>query len=198
MERLLGIGVSAGVAVGRAVVLSQPADVVRFPVPEGRIERELSEIARAVEQSRRQLVDIRGHLAAGPARDLAPLFDAQLLMLDDPLLVGRARRIVADEHVNATWAVHCAYQELRQLFQAMEDPYLRDRETDIADVAGRIQMNLRHRGSGLRALLEEIEEPAILVADGLTASLAAQLDWSRVRGVTTDAGSRTYHTAILV
>jgi phosphotransferase system enzyme I (PtsI) len=197
VERLSGIGVSPGVAVGRAVVLTQPTDVVRFPVPQARIDRELDEITRAVEQSRQQLVDIRARLASGPARDLAPLFDAQLLMLDDPLLVGRARNIVHGEHVNAAWAVHRAYQELRGLFHSMEDPYLRDRETDIADVAGRLQMNLRHRGTSLRELLREIDEPAILVADELTASLAAQLDWSRVQGFATDAGSRTYHTAIL-
>jgi len=197
VEHLKGIGVSPGVAVGRAVILTQPADVVRFPVPAGRVARELEEIDRAVDESRQQLVDIRGRLASGPARDLAPLFDAQLLMLDDPLLVGRARAIVSAEHVNAAWAVHRAYQELRRLFSSMEDPYLRDRETDIADVAGRLKMNLRHRGTSLRQRLSEIDEPAILVADELTASLAAQLDWTRVLGFATDAGSRTYHTAIL-
>ncbi|MEZ5285433.1 MAG: phosphoenolpyruvate-utilizing N-terminal domain-containing protein [Vicinamibacterales bacterium] len=193
MERLSGIGVSPGVAVGRAVVLAQPSHVVRFPVLPSRVPRELAEIERAVEESRHQIADIRGRLSQGPARDLAPSFDAQLLMLDDPLLVGRARQVVEDEHVNAVWAVHRAYQELRQLFRTMEDPYLRDRETDVADVAGRLQMNLRHHGSGLRDLLREIDEPAILVADELTASLAAQLDWSRVKGFATDAGSHVPH-----
>ncbi|MGE0460075.1 MAG: phosphoenolpyruvate--protein phosphotransferase [Vicinamibacterales bacterium] len=197
MERLTGIGVSPGVAVGRAVVLTQPSEVVRFPIPAQRVERELAAIEQAVEQSRRQLQDIRARLASGPARDMAPLFDAQLLMLDDPLLVGRARQIVRDERVNAAWAVHRAYEEVRQHFNAMEDPYLRERETDVADVAGRLRMNLRHRGVGLRELLSEIDGPSILVADELTASLAAQLDWTRVQGFATDAGSRTYHTAIL-
>ncbi|MCC7034943.1 MAG: phosphoenolpyruvate--protein phosphotransferase [Acidobacteria bacterium] len=197
MERLTGIGVSPGVAVGRAVVLTQPSEVVCFPIPPERVDRELAAIAHAVEQSRRQLQDIRARLASGPARDMAPLFDAQLLMLDDPLLVGRARQIVGDERVNAAWAVHRAYEEVRQHFAAMEDPYLRERETDLADVAGRLRMNLRHRGVGLRELLREIDGPSILVADELTASLAAQLDWTRVLGFATDAGSRTYHTAIL-
>jgi phosphotransferase system enzyme I (PtsI) len=197
MERLNGIGVSPGVAVGRAVVLAQPAQVFRFPVPPERVEREVGAIEQARAQSRQQLTDIRARLAEGPARDLAPLFDAQLLMLDDPLLVGRAQQIVRDERVNASWALHRAYEELRQLFGTMEDAYLRERETDVADVAGRLRMNLQHRGSGLRELLQEIEGPSILIADELTASLAAQLDWSRVQGFAVDAGSRTYHTAIL-
>jgi len=197
VQRLTGIGVSPGVAVGRAVVLTQPSEVVRFPIPAEREERELAAIEHARDLSRRQLQDIRARLASGPARDMAPLFDAQLLMLDDPLLVGRARQIVREERVNAAWAVHRAYEEVRQHFAAMEDPYLRERETDVADVAGRLRMNLRHRGASLRELLNEIDGPSILVADELTASLAAQLDWTRVQGFATDAGSRTYHTAIL-
>jgi phosphotransferase system enzyme I (PtsI) len=197
MERLTGIGVSPGIAVGRAVVLTQPAEVFRFPVPPERVAREVQAIEQAREQSRQQLSDIRARLAEGPARDLAPLFDAQLLMLDDPLLVGRAQQIVRDEHVNAAWALHRSYEELRRLFGDMEDPYLRERQTDVADVAGRLRMNLQHRGAGLRDLLKEVEGPSLLVADELTASLAAQLDWSRIQGFAVDAGSRTYHTAIL-
>lgn len=197
MERLTGIGVSPGVAVGRAIVLVHPDDVVCYPVAPGRIDREVSAIEQAREQSRRQLRDIGERLATGPARDLAPLFDAQILMLDDPLLVGRAIDIVRNERVNASWALHRAYEELRQVFGAMDDPYLRERETEIADVAGRLRMNLGHRGAGLRELLQDVEGPSILVADELTASLAAQLDWTRVQGFATDAGSRTYHTAIL-
>jgi len=197
MERLTGIGVSPGVAVGRAVVLAQPAEVFRFPVPPERVEREVGAIDQAREQSRRQLADIRARLAEGPARDLAPLFDAQLLMLEDPLLVGRAQQIVRDERVNAAWALHRSYEELRRLFGSMEDPYLRERETDVADVAGRLRMNLQHRGADLRELLKELDGPSILIADELTASLAAQLDWTRVQGFAVDAGSRTYHTAIL-
>jgi phosphotransferase system enzyme I (PtsI) len=179
------------------VVLAQPSEVFRFPVLADRVEREVGAIELARDQSRQQLADIRARLAAGPARDLAPLFDAQLLMLEDPLLVGRAQQIVRAERVNAGWALHRAYEELRRLFRDMEDPYLRDRETDVADVVGRLRMNLQHRGAGLRDWLLEVEGPSILIADELTASLAAQLDWTRIQGFAVDAGSRTYHTAIL-
>jgi phosphotransferase system enzyme I (PtsI) len=79
----------------------------------------------------------------------------------------------------------------------MEDEYLRERENDVADVAGRLRMNLRHGTRGPRDLLSELDGPSVLIADELTASVAAQLDWTRVQGFSTDAGSRTYHTAIL-
>ena len=197
MERLTGIGVSSGVAVGRAVILTQRTEVMRFPIPHDRVDREVKALHTARDQSRRQLQDIRARVSQGPGSELAALFDAQILMLDDPMLIGRAEEIVRTERVNAAWAVHRAYADLYQLFSSMEDPYLRERENDVADVAGRVRMNLRHGAKGPRELLSQIDGPAVLIADELTASVAAQLDWSRVQGFATDAGSRTYHTAIL-
>ena len=197
MERLSGIGVSAGVAVGRAVILTQRTEVMRFPIPPDRVEREVQALYAACDRSRRQLQDISARVSQGPGSELAALFDAQILMLDDPMLVGRAEDIIRTERVNAAWAVHRAYQGLYELFSSMEDPYLRERENDVADVAGRLRMNLRHGATGPRELLSQIDGPSILIADELTASVAAQLDWSRVQGFATDAGSRTYHTAIL-
>jgi phosphotransferase system enzyme I (PtsI) len=197
MERLTGIGVSPGIVVGRAVILTQRTEVMRFPIPPDRVEREVTALLAARDQSRQQLKDISARVAQGPGSELAALFDAQILMLDDPMLIGRAEEIIRSERVNAAWAVHRAYESLYQMFSAMEDPYLREREGDVADVAGRLRMNLRHGASGPRELLSQIDGPSVLIADELTASVAAQLDWSRVQGFATDAGSRTYHTAIL-
>ena len=197
MERLTGIGVSPGVVLGRAVVLTQRTEVMRFPIPPERVEQEVAALLRSQAASRQQLQDIKARVEHGPGGELAALFDAQLLMLDDPMLVGRAESIVRAERVNAAWAVHRAYEELYHVFRSMEDPYLRERETDVADVAGRLRLNLRHGAKGPKELLSEVDGPSVLIADELTASVAAQLDWSRVQAFATDAGSRTYHTAIL-
>ena len=197
MDRLTGIGVSGGVAVGRAVILTQRTEVMRFPIPPDRVDKEVQALHAAREQSRQQLQDISVRVAQGPGSELAALFDAQILMLDDEMLIGQAEKIIRTERVNAAWAVHRAYEGLFELFSTMEDPYLRERENDVADVAGRLRMNLRHGARGPKELLSQIDGPSILIADELTASLAAQLDWTRVQGFATDAGSRTYHTAIL-
>jgi phosphotransferase system enzyme I (PtsI) len=197
VERLTGIGVSPGVVLGRAVVLTQRTEVMRFPIPPERVEQEVAALLGAQAASKQQLQDIKSRVEHGPGSELAALFDAQLLMLDDPMLVGRAETIVRTERVNAAWAVHRAYEELYHVFRSMEDPYLRERETDVADVAGRLRLNLRHGAKGPKELLSQVDGPSILIADELTASVAAQLDWSRVQAFATDAGSRTYHTAIL-
>src|SRR2546427_3322575 len=196
MRRLTGIGVSPGVVSGRAVILIQRAQVLRYQIVAGRVEPELRRLERSREQSREQLVAIRARVARRRP-EMAALFDAQLLMLDDPMLVPRAADIVREQRVNAEWAVQQVFQEFSGVFDEVADPYLRERRGDVADVIGRLRMNLRHGLEAPRDLLRELDESSVLVADELTPSIAAQVDWTKVRGFATDAGSRTYHTAIL-
>ncbi|MDE3154792.1 MAG: phosphoenolpyruvate--protein phosphotransferase [Acidobacteriota bacterium] len=197
MERLTGIGVSGGIATGRAVVLMQGARAIRFRIPAAQVATELAALAAARERSRRQLQEIRARVAETRGGELAALFDAQLLMLDDPMLLTRAEAIVRDQQVNAEWAVQQVFEDLGSVFDAIEDPYLRERKGDLADVIGRLRLNLRSGLGTPRDLLNAIDGPCVLVCDELTPSVAAQVDWGKVQGFATDAGSRTYHTAIL-
>ena len=197
MERLKGIGVSSGVAIGPALVAIQRTQVIRFPIAPDRVARELSALDRARARSHEQLVQIRERIAKVKGTELAAIFDAQLLMLDDPMLVGRAATVVCEERVNAEWAVQRALDEIAAIFNDVKDPYLHERKGDLHDVAGRLRMNLRDEKGGARDLLQDLDAPCVLIADELTPSVVAQLDWTRIRGFATDAGSRTYHTAIL-
>ena len=197
MERLKGIGVSSGQTVGAALVAIQRTQVIRFPVPADRVARELSTLDGARVRSQDQLRQIRERIAAQKGADLASIFDAQILILDDPLLLGRASTIVREERVNAEWAVQRAVDELAEVLNDVADPYLRERKGDLQDVAGRLRMNMRGEKGGIRGLLGDLDTPCVLIADELTPSVVAQLDWDRIGGFATDAGSRTYHTAIL-
>jgi phosphoenolpyruvate-protein phosphotransferase (PTS system enzyme I) len=196
MQRLKGIGVSPGVVAGRAVILIQRAQVLRYRIVTSRIEHELRRLDDSCAASREQLLDIRARVAQRRP-ELASLFDAQLLMLDDPMLVPHAADVVREQHVNAEWAVQQVFDEFSAVFDEVADPYLRERKGDVADLVGRLRMNLRQGVSMPRDLLREVDEASVLIADELTPSLAAQVDWTKVRGFATDAGSRTYHTAIL-
>ena len=196
MQRLTGIGVSPGVVSGRAVILIQRAQVLRYQIAQRRVDHELRRLDESRVRSREQLVDIRARVAKR-LPEMASLFDAQLLMLDDPMLVPRAADIVRDQRVNAEWAVQQVFHEFSAVLDEVADPYLRERTGDVADLVGRLRMNLRQGVSTPRDLLRELDEASVLIADELTPSLAAQVDWTKVRGFATDAGSRTYHTAIL-
>jgi phosphotransferase system enzyme I (PtsI) len=197
VQRLTGIGVSSGVALGPALVAIQRTQVIRFPVGPDGVARELTALERARQRSREQLEQIRDRVASARGAELAAIFDAQILMLDDAILVDRAAAVVRDERVNAEWAVQRALDEAATFFDDVDDPYLRERKGDLHDVAGRLRMNLREEKGGTRDRLQDLDEPCVLIADELTPSVVAQLDWSRIKGFATDAGSRTYHTAIL-
>src|SRR4051794_3599641 len=196
MQRLKGIGVSPGVVAGRAVLLIHRAQVLRYHIPPARIAHELARLDESRVRSREQLVDIQARVAQRRP-ELSSLFDAQLLMLEDPMLLPRAADIVSEQRVNAEWAVQQVFHEFSAVFDEVADPYLRERKGDVADLVGRLRMNLRKNVSTPRDLLRELDESSVLIADELTPSIAAQVDWTKVRGFATDAGSRTYHTAIL-
>ncbi|MGE3707816.1 MAG: phosphoenolpyruvate--protein phosphotransferase, partial [Vicinamibacterales bacterium] len=171
--------------------------VLRYRIAPERVEHELERLEQGRSRARAQLQDIRASVAQRRGPELAAIFDAQLLMLDDPLLVPRAAELVRDQRVNAEWAVQQVFEEFGRLFDDIVDPYLRERKGDVADLVGRLKMNIRLGLQTPRDLLREVDEASVLIADELTPSLAAQVDWSKVRGFATDAGSRTYHTAIL-
>jgi phosphoenolpyruvate-protein phosphotransferase (PTS system enzyme I) len=196
MRSLKGIGVSPGIVIGRAVILIHRSQVLRYQIPASRVEHEWQRLQTSRERSREQLEAIRVRMEKRRP-ELASLFDAQLLMLDDPMLVTRVGDIVREQRVNAEWALQQVLHEFNQLFEEVSDAYLRERNGDVADLVGRLRANLRREAATPRELLRELDESSVLIADELTPSLAAQVDWSRVRGFATDAGSRTYHTAIL-
>ena len=197
MERLTGIGASPGVALGPALVAVQRDQAVRFTIPSRQVSAEVEAFAQARLRSKEQLVQIRARMLSARAGELVALFDAQLLMLDDPLLINRTIAIIRETCANGEWAIQQAVSEVASVLDGAADPYLRERKGDLHDVAGRLSMNLREDSGGVRALIHQLDRPCVLIADELTPSVVAQLDWTRVAGFATDAGSRTYHTAIL-
>jgi phosphotransferase system enzyme I (PtsI) len=193
-----GVGVSPGLATGRAIVAQQQARDIRYRIAHSAVDRERQRLKQARDRARTELADIRDRVsqAAGPGH--ASLFEAQILMLDDPLFAGRAESLIKTDRLNAEWAVRRASDELTQLFDASEDELLRERKGDLADVVGRVERSLRPGGTELLQLVRELEPPLVIVADELPPSVAAQVDWSRVSGLAMDAGSPTHHTIILV
>ncbi len=197
MQRIAGIGASPGIVAGRAVILIQREQVLRYRLPQSRVSTEIARLAASRDLARQQLSEIRNSVSRRHGSDLASMFDAQLLMLDDQKLVPRAEELVRTQRVNAAWAIQRVFDEFSAVFDDIHDEYLRERKGDIADLAGRLKMNLRPGAAIPRDLLKELDEASVLVADELPPSIAAQVDWNKVRGFATDAGSRTYHTAIL-
>jgi phosphotransferase system enzyme I (PtsI) len=191
-----GIGVSPGVAVGPALVIERESrPLVRLRLSPESVEPECERFLRAVEASRVQLSGIKERLAHDVGSAHGYIFDAHLLMLDDPLFRDRALAVVREDHVNAEWALRTVAEELHGRFARLADDYIRERGTDLDDVVGRVLLNLG--GAGDAPTLARLPGSFVLVAGGLAPSEAAELDWKRVLAVATDEGSATYHTSIL-
>jgi phosphotransferase system enzyme I (PtsI) len=195
--RLTGIAVSQGLAWGPAALLLQRHVAVRYAIAAGRVEKEMARLDQAREATARQLHTIHARVSQAAGADLASLFEAQLLMLDDHMLVPRARSIIGVDRVNAEWAIDRAFDEFCEVFVDVGDAYLRERRGDVADVVGRLRRNLLPASAGAGRLLVDLDAPAILVADDLAPSVAAHLDRGVILGLAIETGSRTHHTAIL-
>ena len=193
---LKGTGVSPGIAVGMSLLVEHDvAPVFRLLVPPEDVEAEVVRLTRAIEASARQLQAIKERMSREVGVPHAYIFDAHLLMLEDPLLRDRAVAIIREEHVNAEWSLRMVAEQLHALFDAFQDEYLRERSTDLDDVLGRIQLNLA--GTADAPSLSRLPGRFVVVASGLSPSEAAGLDWERVVAIATDVGSSTYHTAII-
>jgi phosphotransferase system enzyme I (PtsI) len=198
MTRLRGRGASPGIAVGRAVVLVREARQVRYRLASSGVDRERQRLRTARERTRAQLEEISSRMSRTLGQAQAAIFAAQMLMLDDPLLSGRADELVRAERINADWAIERAVDEIKRALAREGDAWTSERAGDVADVAGRLQRNLRRGADVLAVPVHELEPPLILVADDLPPSVAAQIDWTRVRGLVSDLGSPTQHSVILV
>ena len=193
---LRGTGVSAGVAVGKALVVEREAGpVFRLSLAPEQIAGEVARLEAALAESAAQLRAIKERLSREVGAPHAYIFDAHLLMLGDPLLHARALEVVREQAVNAEWALRTVSESLHARFRDLSDAYLRERSTDLDDVIGRVQLNLR--GAPGAPSLSRLPEPVVLVAGDLRPSEAAELDWDRVLAIVTDVGSSTYHTAII-
>jgi phosphotransferase system enzyme I (PtsI) len=193
---LTGIGVSPGIAVGPVLIVErEDVPVVRLRLPADAVEAEADRFLRAVAASSEQLAGIKERLARDAASPHGYIFDAHLLMLEDPLFKDRALSVIREDHVNAEWALRTIADELHGRFARLADDYFRERSTDLDDVLGRVLLNLR--GAGDAPSLRHLPGSFVLVAAGLAPSEAAELDWERVLAVATDEGSATYHTSIL-
>lgn len=198
MRRFTGRGVSPGVVVGRAVVALREASRVRYRIATSGVDRERQRLRVARQRTRQELEEISVRLSRSVGEAQASIFAAQLMMLDDPLLVRRTDDLIRTERINAEWALDQVVAELRQGVSGEADAWVRDHIADVADVGGRLQRNLGHATDQLERLIRDLEPPLVLVTDELPPSVAAQLDWTRLAGLVTDVGGPTNHTMILM
>ncbi len=191
--RRYGLGVSAGVAFGRAYLIGR--DTLKAPrhhIEVEDVDTEIARLHRAIAASDKQLAKVKEKLANESESDYH-IITAHQLMLHDEHLVGASIGYIRDDQINAEWGLRRAFDDIRKAFDAIEDEYLRERRSDIEFVYERVLKNLLGRDMG------PLNPPpdAIVVAYDLSPADTSLLHKSAVSGLITDAGGKTSHTAII-
>ena len=186
-----GTPISDGIALGvlrqyHAIQPRVPDDLTENPEQEWqRVERALKATHQAIQT---EYLKIRSAV-----KDAADIFEAHLVLLDDPVLLEKTKQRIYQERLNALKAWKVSIDDIEQSYLALDDPYLRQRAADVRDVGNQVLRQL----SGAAAAKIELEQPVILLARELTPSQTAQLDMRNVLGMMTQIGGATSHSAIL-
>ncbi len=193
-EMLKGIATSDGVAVAKAYLLVQP-DLSFNKTSVEDTDAEATRLDDALAKSTEELQAIRDKAAQSLGEAEAQVFDAHLMVLSDPEMVGQIKQNIQDNKVNAEAALKEVTDMYISMFEAMDDnAYMQERAADIRDVAKRI---LAHLLGVTLPNPSMINEEVIVVAHDLTPSDTAQLDRTYVKAFVTDIGGRTSHSAIM-
>jgi phosphotransferase system enzyme I (PtsI) len=195
---LSGIAVSRGIAIGKARVLQHgQLDIAEYVLPLKHIDNEIARFNHALEMAREQLRIIRTQIPEHTPQDIAAFIDTHLLMLQDEALSSAPVALIRQHRCNAEWALKLQQDALVQVFDAMEDPYLRTRRDDVEHVVRRVQQILLREEQQSGALESDKDEPRIILAVDLAPSDMVLLNNRNLAAIVTERGGPLSHTAIL-
>ncbi len=187
-----GIAASKGYAIGEVSLQKKKEYTTSIEYIEDP-EAEAASFEEAIALSKQQLEELKERTSKAIGDEEAEIFEAHLMLLEDPELIGAIQVEIRENKVSAVSATCRVTERFLAIFAEMEDEYLRERAADIKDVTDRLIANL----SGASTDLKIMKENTIVVAHDLTPSDTASLDRSKVIGFLTDIGGRTSHSAIM-
>jgi phosphotransferase system enzyme I (PtsI) len=193
--RLRGIGVSPGIGMGE-VSLSERVVFTsrREAIAAGQVDDELKRLRRAIERTKGELVRIKTDIKDKMGEEHAIIFEAHLLILEDPSLLSGLEKVISEDKVRSEWALSRTNARYEKVFEAINDEYFKQRKSDISDVLAKIYRNLERK----KEKKELPDRLKVLVAHELLPSEAAtSLSRKNVLAVALDVGGQTSHTAIL-
>jgi phosphoenolpyruvate-protein phosphotransferase (PTS system enzyme I) len=192
-----GTAASPGIVIGPAHVVSwERPRVPHQTIGADQVDAEIARFREARAATRERILEIQQQTAdrLGPVE--AQIFEPQLMMLEDSDLVDDVEEYIRDNHISAARALELRMLEFQSQWRKMGHPMIMDRLNDLVDIETRMARHLLGIDEP-DGLLDDIDQPVILVGRDFTPSLTVQLDPARILGLATDAGTRTSHSAIL-
>ncbi|HDG3937473.1 TPA: phosphoenolpyruvate--protein phosphotransferase [Staphylococcus aureus] len=195
MSKLIkGIAASDGVVIAKAYLLVEPDLTFDKNEKVTDVEGEVAKFNGAIEASKVELTKIRNNAEVQLGADKAAIFDAHLLVLDDPELIQPIQDKIKNENANAATALTDVTTQFVTIFESMDNEYMKERAADIRDVSKRV---LSHILGVELPNPSMIDESVVIVGNDLTPSDTAQLNKEFVQGFATNIGGRTSHSAIM-
>ncbi len=193
-----GIGVSGGIAIGRAHLVSNALlEVVHYQLPQHLVDDEIKRFDDAINTVKKDLEVIRNSLSKNAPAELSAFIGTHLMMLADKSLSEIPKELIRKEQCNAEWAIKQQMDDIVAQFEAIEDAYLRERQHDVVQVVERvIKVLLGHPAPG-QTKIKQNENAVILVAHDISPADAIQFKQHNFAAFITDVGGVTSHTAIL-
>ena len=194
---LHGIGVSGGIAIGRAQLVSHATlEVAHYSITAERVPAEIERLTQAIQAVQKELEGLHGAMTTGDApAEFGAFLDVHWMILTDPTLSESAKRIIAEQRCNAEWALTQQMAVLVEQFDSIEDPYLRERRADVVQVVERVLKVLLGKPGAVPAA--NAEEQTIVVAHDLSPADVIQFKSHHFAAFLTDLGGATSHTAIV-
>ncbi|HJT51794.1 MAG TPA: phosphoenolpyruvate--protein phosphotransferase [Nitrosospira sp.] len=195
---LHGVGVSGGIAIGRAHLASYAAlEVAHHLVPQDQLNNEIARLDTAFTAVREELDALHDTVVSGPAAaEYGAFLDLHRMILDDPTLSTAAKAYISQNQCNAEWAITQQMGVLMAQFEEIEDPYLRERKTDVVQVVERVlKVLLGH--PGYVPVPQKRDGDSVLVAHDLSPADVLQYKQYAFTAFLTDQGGLTSHTAIV-
>ena len=194
---LHGIGVTGGIAIGRAQLVSHATlEVAHYTIRADQVPAEIARLTQAIHAVQKELEGLHGAMTSGDApAEFGAFLDVHWMILTDPTISETPKRMIAELLCNAEWALTQQMGVLVDQFDTIEDPYLRERRADVVQVVERVLKVLLGRPGAVRA--SNAEEQTILVAHDLSPADVIQFKTHHFAAFLTDLGGVTSHTAIV-
>ena len=188
-----GIGASSGIALAKALVVKNEEIIITKKIIED-VEQELNKFNEALALSKKDLELMKDKVAKEIGESEAEIFEMHIMLLEDHGFNQKVIDKIRDDKCNADFALNEIKEEYVQMFESMDNEYMKERALDIKDIS---QRTIRHLLKVKTVDLSNLKEDVILIVEDLTPSDTATMDKSKVKGFITKVGGRTSHTAIM-
>ncbi len=190
-----GTAASQGIVIGPAYVINKRmANIQKEQIPATKVEEEIDRLKKAVEKTKMEILSIKEKIIYDIGNSEADIFNAYLLLLEDPMFAGKTEEIIESQMVNAEYALTLVLKDYSEFFNRISDSYLKERSRDIAGLVEKVVNNLSEK---IPEAQETPDDKYIVVALDLSPADTAEMDKNKILGFITELGGATSHTAIV-